>query len=430
MAEPGPGASSLWRNRDFRLLLSGQVISFVGDQAQFFALPLIVLAISGSATQAGLVTGLGTVSFLLFGLIAGALADRWNRKATMIWCEAGRALLVGSVVVALATNSLTLPHLYGVAALNGMLSTLFLSANSAALPNVVGREQLSAALGYSETVHNTIRVFGAVAAGALYSLSRVVPFAVNAVSFAVSALSLRLIRRDFQEARRTGPRPRLTAEIREGLSWVWHQPVIRFLTLVSAADSVRYGAYYLVIVVLAQEAGASTVEIGVIFSGAAVGALLGALVSDRVVKRYPLGRIAVTMLWLEALGFPLYAIAPDPTTLGLVAALESLVAPVYMVAISTYRLAITPDALRGRVSSTESTLTMSALAVGSALSGTLITALGTERVVLLLSLWMICLAVLTSTRRAVRTAPIAALAKPAPRPASGTGDESVVRTGG
>ncbi|MFD5506449.1 MFS transporter [Streptomyces sp. NPDC127051] len=430
MAESGPGTPSLWRNRDFRLLLGGQVISFVGDQAQFFALPLIVLAVSGSATQAGLVTGLGTASFLLFGLIAGALADRWNRKVTMIWCEAGRAVLVGSVVVALATDSLTLPHLYGVAALNGMLSTLFLSANSAALPNVVGREQLSGALGYSETVHNTIRVFGAVAAGALYSLSRVVPFAVNAVSFAVSALSLRLIRGDFQEERRTGPRPRLTAEIREGLSWVWHQPVIRFLTLVSAADSVRYGAGYLVIVVLAQEAGASAVEIGVIFSGAAIGALLGALVSDRVVKRYPLGRIAVTMLWLEALGFPLYAIAPNPTTLGLVAALESLVAPVYMVAISTYRLAITPDELRGRVSSTESTLTMSALAIGSALSGTLITVLGTERVVLLLSLWMLCLALLTSTRSAVRTAPIASLAKPAPRPGSGTGDESVVRTGG
>ncbi|MDX3535545.1 MFS transporter [Streptomyces sp. MB09-01] len=430
MAESGPGTPSLWRNRDFRLLLGGQVISFVGDQAQFFALPLIVLAVSGSATQAGLVTGLGTASFLLFGLIAGALADRWNRKVTMIWCEAGRAVLVGSVVVALATDSLTLPHLYGVAALNGMLSTLFLSANSAALPNVVGREQLSGALGYSETVHNTIRVFGAVAAGALYSLSRVLPFAVNAVSFAVSALSLRLIRGDFQEERRTGPRPRLTAEIREGLSWVWHQPVIRFLTLVSAADSVRYGAGYLVIVVLAQEAGASAVEIGVIFSGAAIGALLGALVSDRVVKRYPLGRIAVTMLWLEALGFPLYAIAPNPTTLGLVAALESLVAPVYMVAISTYRLAITPDELRGRVSSTESTLTMSALAIGSALSGTLITVLGTERVVLLLSLWMLCLAVLTSTRRAVRTAPIASLAKAAPRPGSGTGDESVVRTGG
>jgi MFS family permease len=416
MAETGPGTSSVWRNRDFRLLLSGQVVSFVGDQAQFFALPLVVLAVSGSATQAGVVTSLGTASFLLFGLVGGALADRWPRKTTMIWCEAGRAVLIGTVALGLALDRLTLPHLYLVAALNGVLSTLFLSANSAALPNVVDRSQLSTALGYTETVNNTVRIFGAVAAGAMYSFSRVLPFALNAVSFLVSAASLRLIRRDFQQERRSGKPPRLTAEIRLGLTWLWHQPVIRFLTLTSAADNLRYGAGYLVIVILAQQLGASSVEIGLIFSGAAVGALLGALVSDRIVKRYPLGKIAVTMLWVEALGFPLYAVAPNPTALGVVAAVESLVAPVYAVAMSTYRMAITPDELRGRVSSAKSTLTTGALSLGTLLSGMLITALGADRVVLLLSGWMVVLAVLTSANKAVRTAPLAALAKPAASP--------------
>ncbi len=408
-----PDRSGLRRNRDFWLLLSGQVVSFVGDQAQFLALPLVVLAVSGSAAQAGIVGGLGTVSFLLFGLVAGALADRWDRKSTMIWCEVGRAVLTGTVAVALVLDGLALPLLYLVAIANGVLSTLFQAANSAVLPNVVGTERLSSALGYSETVHNTVRVFGATVAGALYSLGRAVPFGVNAITFVLSALSLRLIRARFQESsqeERAKERRPLTAEIREGLSWLWHQPVIRFLTLASAADNVRFGAGYLVIVVLAQEAGASPVELGVIFSAAAVGALLGALVSDRVVRRFPLGRIAVTMLWVEALGFPLYVVADSPLLIGAVAAVESLIAPIYMVAINTYRLAITPDALRGRVNSAEQTLTTGALSIGAMASGTLIAALGASHVVLLLSGWMICLALLTSTNRAVRAAPIAARA--------------------
>ncbi|MFD8421710.1 hypothetical protein [Streptomyces sp. NPDC059668] len=92
---------------------------------------------------------------------------------------------------------------------------------------------------------------------------------------------------------------------REGLGWFWRPPVIRFLTLISAADKVRYGAGYLLIITLARQAGASPLWIGVIFSGTAIGAMAGSLVSHRATRRLPLGRIAVVMLWLEALMLPL-----------------------------------------------------------------------------------------------------------------------------
>lgn len=399
----GPG---LFRNRDFSLLLSGQLVSAIGDQAQSLALPLIVLALTGSATQAGFVLGLGTLSFLAFGLIAGALVDRWDRKATMIWCELGRAVLTAGVAVALWLNRLTMPQLYATAVLAGILATLFQVANTAALPNVVGPGQLSAALGHSQSAAGAVGIFGASLAGMLYAFGRIVPFAVNAVSFAVSAASLRLMRSRFQQdgqAART--KTRLTTEIREGLGWLWHQPVIRFLTLVSAADKVRYGAGYLLIITLARQLGASPLWVGVIFSGAAVGAMAGALISDRATRRFPLGRIAVVMLWLEALMFPLYAIAPNPLLLAAVAAAESLVAPVYTVAMTTHQLAITPDELRGRATSAVSTLTTGALSVGTLAGGALIAALGAKPLVWLCGAWLLILAVLTTANRAVRQAP-------------------------
>ncbi|MGW4905313.1 MFS transporter [Streptomyces sp. NPDC004270] len=412
MATPQAGERSLWYNRDFLLLTSGQVVSFVGDQAQILALPLVVLAVTGSATQAGLVTGVSYLSFLFFGLVAGAVADRWNRKFTMIWCEVARALLTASVVVALWLGSVSMLQLYAVAALTGALTTLFQAANTAALPNVVDPRQLSTALGHTQAAVNTVRVFGATLAGVLYALGRSIPFAVNAVSFLVSAATLRFVNAQFQEkttgrsdAETAEPKRKLTADIREGLAWVWGQPVIRFLTIIQAADSLRYGAGYLIIIVLAQEVGASATQIGFVFTGAAVGAVLGALVSGRAARRFPLGRIAIVMLWAEALMFPLYAIAPNWLMLACVALAESVVAPVYSVAMTTYLMSITPDALRGRTASAESTLTTGAQSLGNIVGGALIAALGAVNMVLLCGVWLLGLAVATSANKAIRTAP-------------------------
>lgn len=401
----------LWRNRDFQLLVNGQVVSFVGDQVQDLALPLLVLAVSGSATTAGVVLGLHTAAYLLFGLVAGALADRWDRKATMIWCEVGRGLLTASVVVAVVLDHVTIAHLTVVAVLTGMLTTLFQSANTAALPNVVHSSQVSTALSAQQSVFNTIRVFGAPFAGLLYAVGRAVPFAVNMLSFLVSALTLRFMRAKFQQERTERP-AKLTREIRGGLSWLWHQPVIRFLTLVQAADNLRYGAGYLLIILLAQRVGASPLEIGLIFSGAAVGALLGALVSGRVTRRYRLGSIAVVMLWVEALVFPLYAVAPNPSLLAAVALAESVIAPVYVVAMTTHRLSITPDELRGRVTSAVSTVVTGALSVGTMLGGTLIAMMGPQNLALLSGAWLLVLALVTTLNRAVRRAPVATAATP------------------
>lgn len=412
MKKAQPADRSLWRNRDFSLLLSGQVVSFVGRQVQDFALPLVVLAIAGTTAQTGLVLGLNTASFLVFGLVAGALVDRWDRKATMIWCEVGRGLLTVSVAVALWLGHLTMPHLYVVAVLTGVLTTLFQSADTAALPNVVPAKQLSTALGYTHSALNTVRVFGAAFAGILYGIGRVVPFVMNAVAFLVSAASLRFMRSEFQQ-RETGKDQedqagkKLTEDIREGLGWLWHQPVIRFLTLAQAADFLRYGAGYLVIIMLAKELDATSLQIGLVFSGAAVGAVIGALVSDRVTKRYPLGRIAVTMLWAEALVFPLYAVAPSWWLLAAVAAAESLVAPVYTVAMTTYRLSITPDSLQGRTASAVSTLTTGALSVGTMLGGVLIAAVGPQHTVLVASGWLLLIAAVTTANGTVRRAPMA-----------------------
>jgi hypothetical protein len=192
-------------------------------------------------------------------------------------------------------------------------------------------------------------------------------------------------------------------DIREGLGWLWNQPVIRFLTLTQTADNLRYGSGYLVIIALAEAVRATPTQIGLVFTGAAVGALAGSLLADRAVSRFSLGHIAVVMLWAEALIFPLYVLAPNPLCLGIVAAAESVIAPVYWVAIGSYRLLLAPDTLRGRTSAAVQALTTGALSLGTMLGGTLIAVLGARGATLALAGWLGVLALATTLNRQVRS---------------------------
>ena len=246
-----PAASEvpLRRNRNFLLLISGQVVSSIGDQVQNFALLLLLVSTAGHTGQVGLVLGLNTASFLVFGLFAGALADRLDRRRTMICCEIGRALATGGVAAALGLGELRLPYLYAFAVVTGILSTLFQAADTAALPNVVGPGRLARAMGVSQGASNLVRVSGASLGDVVYAFGRVMPFLVNSVSFLASALTLRLMRIPFQEetdgAGNRSP-GQMIGDIREGLGWLWRQPVIRFLTVMQVGDNLRYGSGYLV----------------------------------------------------------------------------------------------------------------------------------------------------------------------------------------
>ena len=396
-------APPLWRNRNYLLLQGGQIVSYVGNQQQFLAIPLLVLALTGSAVQAGLAIGLGAVATIVVSPIAGVLVDRWNRKTTMVLCDAGRMVVTLTIPLAFWLHMLTMPLIYVSVVIASMLGTIFSVANAAALPNVVTQEQLPMALSQSQAAYTTVRVVGSLVGGALYSIGKVIPFLVNALSFGVSVLSLGLIRGNFQRSREDGQQPLFEA-IAEGFSWLWQQPLLRFLTIVNGADSLRYGAGYLVILIRAEDLHTSPTGIGTIFVGAAIGALLGNIASNWARKRFSFGKITIGMLWLEALMFPLYAIAPNAIVMGFIAAAEEFVGPIYTVSLDSYRLVATPDAMRGRMSSTVQLVMQGAQSVGAIVGGMLIQGVGAQWSALISGGWLLMLAVATTLNRRVRRA--------------------------
>src|SRR5438874_9941571 len=169
-------AASLWRNPDYMLLWSGQVVSNVGTQVSTLAFPLLILALTRSPAQAGLAGALRALPYLIFSLPAGALIDRWDRKRVMILCDIGRAISMASIPFALAIGQLTVLQLFIVSAIEGTLFVFFNIAEAACLPRVVPKAQLPAATAQNMATDGITVLAGPPLGGALYLVSNVLPF--------------------------------------------------------------------------------------------------------------------------------------------------------------------------------------------------------------------------------------------------------------
>lgn len=361
----------LWRNRDFALFWTGQLASSIGSQVSQLALPLLVLAVTHSPAKTGLMAALRGLPFALFCLPAGALTDRWDRKRTMILCDTGRALALAAVPIAYALGHLTFVLLGVVSLLEGALFVFFNQAEAGALTRLVPKSQVPAAVAANSSIESGAQLAGPALGGLLFGLGMAVPFVVDAVSYAASVIGLLCVRTEFQEERQAPARP-LHHEIAEGIGWLWRQPVMRFLAISTGGLILLGAGYPLILILLAKRLHLSPFGIGLIFASGGVGSVLGGIVAHWLMQRVAVGRIMVWATWIWVLTWIPYAFAPNAVILGLVNVLGFLIVPVYLVTQYSYRLAIIPDALLGRVNSVFRLIAFGSGPLGLALAGFLL----------------------------------------------------------
>jgi predicted MFS family arabinose efflux permease len=386
------------------LLWSGLVVSVLGSRIGSVAYPLLVLAMTDSPAAAGAVGFAATLPYLLLQLPAGLLVDRANRRRLMLACDAGRVVALASLVAALATGRTTLVHVALVAFIEGSLFTVFNLAQSAAVRHVVPPVQLPSALAQNEARERGALFAGSPIGGFLFDLGRAVPFVVDALGYVVSFVAVLLIRKEFQ-GERTPRRHRVLADLAEGIGWLWRQPFLRATAVLVAGSNFLFAALVLVLIVAAREQGASGTMIGVMLAGAGVGGLLGALAAPVIQKRIPAKTIVIGANWLWTLLLPPMAlVSTTPLALGALFAGMAFVGPAWNVVVGAYQLTITPEPLLGRVTSAETLLAYGAIPLGSLAAGLLLDAVGARGTILLLSAWMLLLAVMASFVRGVRSA--------------------------
>ena len=406
VAEAPPAPPALWRNRDYMLLWSGQVVSTLGSTASGIVFPLLILAITNSPTAAGIAGALTTIPYVLFSLPAGALIDRWDRKRVMILCDTGRAINMASIPAALALDSLTIWQIYVVAFIEGTLFVFFNIAEVAALPRVVPKSQIPEATAQNQAAFGVAGIAGPPIGTFLYaSLGRMAPFLADAVSYLVSVASLYSIKTRFQTER---PQPaadrHLGREIMEGLRWLWRQPVVLFMAFNAGVTNLVLSSIALVLIVLARRMGAPDGAIGAIFSLGSVGAILGSLAGGRILRRFTFGQIVIWGSWLQALLYPLYALAPNILALGAISAGIFVIVPVASVAILSYRASLIPDELQGRVNSSVRLIAFGFQPLVSFLAGFIIEHFGVMAAVAAFSACLLALAIAITLNGNIRRA--------------------------
>jgi MFS family permease len=398
-----PKTARLWSSRDWVLLWSGQLVSVVGTQVSQLAYPLLMLALTNSPAQAGFLSAARTIPYLLLGLPAGALVDRWNRRRVMIICDAGRALALGSIPLAMAFGWLSLTQLYAVALVEGTLNVFFSLAGTAALTRVVTREQIPSATTLNEVTLSTGSMLGPALGGLIFAIGQGFAFLVDAISYAVSVVSVWLIRADLS-APRTADTSKLLDDIREGVVWLWHQSLMRFLAFVVGGTVLIESGYMLVVIILAQRMDASPVAVGLVLGAGGVGSVVGAVLSGPAMRRLTFGQIAMGVHWIWVLLLPLYAIAPTPLALAVITAAAYGVTPIFFVTQYSYRLARIPDALQGRVNGVFRLFQFVGQPLGLALAGLLSQFIGPVRTVLVFAALLLVLALSITLNRKLRRA--------------------------
>jgi MFS family permease len=393
----------LWRNPNWLLLWSGQLVSVVGTQVSQLAYPLLMLALTRSPAQAGFLSAARTVPFLLLGVPAGALVDRWDRRRLMIVCDAGRALALGSIPLAMVFGRLTLAQLYVVALVEGTLNVFFNLAETAALTRVVSREQIPAATTLNEVTLSTGSMLGPALGGLIFAVGQGLAFLADAISYAASVVSVWLIRAELSSTR-APDNSRLMDDMHTGIVWLWRQSLMRFLALVTGGTVLIESGYMLVIILLAQRMGASSAVIRLVLGAGGVGSIVGAFLSGLVIRRIHFGRIAVGVHWIWALLLPLYALASTPLALAAITAAAYGITPLYFVAQYSYRLSLVPDGLQGRVNGVFRLLLFAGQPLGLSLAGLLSQSLDPVRAMLVFAALLVLLALAVTLNPELRRA--------------------------
>jgi MFS family permease len=380
-------------SRDFRILWAANSVSTLGDGVVQAAAPLLVASITRDPVLVGLAAFVQQLPWLLFSLVSGVVVDRLDKRRVIVAVDVLRGALTALLALAIGTGHASIPVIYALAFLLGTGETLAENAAAGLVPAVTPSPLLPAA---NARLHGSFFVLnkfaGRPVGAALFVLAAAVPFGVDATSFLVSAALVATMRTvsgpragEASAAREPGPggRPRaparsLRGDIRDGLRWVWHEPVIRMMSLALCLMNVALMAGFSIMVLYARDRlGLGAVGYGLLTSATAVGGILGALAAPRLQSRFSASLLLRTGLVVETLTHVGLALATGPWAAGSVLAAFGVHSSVLGSVETTFRQRRVPEELRGRVQSVFMMFAVGGNVLGALVGGPLVGWYGT-----------------------------------------------------
>ncbi|HET7627084.1 MAG TPA: MFS transporter [Bacillales bacterium] len=379
----GQAFPPLKRNYPVFRFIGGNVVSFFGDQIYLIALPLIVLALTGSALSMGTVAALERLPILLQPA-AGILADRFDRKWLLLLCDIGRCLVVGVTGVIFIAGGLVMWQVYTAAFLVGLMSQIYNASQFASVPQLVRKDDLQAVNAVNSGLAQTAVLLGPGLGGLIISFYNPgYALLINSFSFLVSFLSIASI----SIKKTTLPERRsqtFFADLTEGFQFVLHTKPILYTNLAILLSMFGTTLFLtLMIFHLKDTIHLTAQQIGWLISFGGVGSIFGALSTNFFVKLFSYRRLLFTASVLGGLSIVLFSYAHSFAALMVFNAMGTLMASMMSPCIVTIRQTLTPDHLLGRVQATSRFMAWVLLPVSAFLAGVLAEVFGTSATILL-----------------------------------------------
>jgi MFS family permease len=381
---------------DFWKFWAGQTISNFGSSFTQWAVPLLVFDLTHSAFNLGVATAATFLPYLLLGLPLGAWMDRVDRKRAMIALDSLNTIVILSIPLVATFGDLNVWLIYAVTFIQSTIFIAFSAGEFAAIPSLVSKDDLVTANGRIQASYSAAQVAGPVLAGALLSVLPLTwVLAFDAGSFAISALSLSLVRGSFNVAEdEPKERTSILHDVREGLRYVLSHPVLRNISFMMALINFVGASTYAQLVLFASERlDASKREIGLLFAAGSAGVVVTGLLAGRLRKRFSFTALAMTSLMLMGGCTIVFAgMTAYWAALPLWAAAGGL-GILFNINTGSLRQAIVPNHLLSRVLSIAAVLAWSAIPAGALVGGWVVSATGNVALVYgIIGILTICIA--------------------------------------
>ncbi|NNF10114.1 MAG: MFS transporter [Acidimicrobiia bacterium] len=360
--------------RDFGKAWAAGVSSNIADGITFAALPLLSAGLTREPALIALVALVHSLPWLGFELIAGEIVDRVDRRRLMLFGNLARAIIAATIAVLASAGEMTLGLLYVLAFGLGVAETLVDTSWEAIIPRLVPRDRLESANGRTQAAEWVANDFiGPPVGGALFAGAAAAPFFLDAGAFVLAALLVAWIPGTFRADREVDhSRGAARRDIIEGISWLWHQPVLRTLSAAAGWSNLVGTAMLSVFVLFAQDIlELSDWGFGAVLAATGVGGILGAATAHIVERRIGPGTLLLSSVGGMALAALAVATTSNPVVVGAAFALDGFLIGMWNVVVVSLRQAMTPDEMRGRVASVARTVAFGAIPIGAAVGGVL-----------------------------------------------------------
>lgn len=375
MAEGGP----LRKNTRFQLLWLGSAVSQLGVELTKLAMPLLVLALTGSPGAAGVVAGARVAAGILAQVPAGVWVDRWDRRRTLIAGQALQAVNSAALAVLIVSGQVRIWHFVLVAVIDGCCGAFVGPARTTAIRGIVPAEQLQSAYTQEEARSHAARLIGPPLGALLYGFGRAVPFVVDAVTFVVAvlcAVGAKVPRRPAAEQRATAAKRSMRGETVEAVAWLWRQRGLRAVCAVAMMLNLLGSAFLLPLIVLVGERGGGALTTGTVLAGVGIGGLVGALLANRVGRLLPPGKLTVVFAALFGVSIAAMALPFGPWWPMGPLVLFSLATPTFNVVMDVVVTRMVPEGMLGRIDAVLAVAGFGLAPLGPVVGGALAAALG------------------------------------------------------